>query len=700
MDLWTAIFTVFRRWYVSLPILLAAIVACVVLNGRIKPNYEATASVIFIPPSAKYVNGQEQPFSNPWVSAGTRSLASVVSKRLQSVRTVRDFEESELSSDYELAIDDDSGGIDFTVTGTSNDQALETASALIGQASQEAQAVQAAERAPADELIRVAVIEDVPAEATPVSGSKTRVLATVVLLGLVAAASAAFMLESFLARRRALKEGVPLNPGVAPYPGYPGGYVPVGQGPVAYAPPVAYPPAAYPAPAAHTAPAGSVPVVAAPGPADPAAPAPLSNGHRPARDQGGYDDPGVGFDEADEADDEAGPPPPARRSPATRPSRTINTGRAARRGEHDEIAAAEAEAEVPASGAAAPRPGIGGPRVDRAEPAGPGGRGRRGDTRPSRPDSRRVASERAGAAPARRGEATDLSDAEDEHDHGPTPGASDVEPEAVEPPVEEAAAAPRRSPSTGADGDHDLDEPATRRPASEASRSTEPDRPKAGALSARASTEATTLVGPPRDAARQPARRDAKADAGAKARPKPGARTDTPPHDAEDDDARDGKVSPRAESPSATATAGSGRPARASEDSRPTRPAASTSRGGNRAPRTDRPGTSNARERRPSASPSSSSPSSGRSTPDGDGPPRTGSSPAEAAEPTTTAAPTTPPTRAEEPTIAPGRQAGGERPTTGRSPGGASPGRGAQRRTARSLFSTPTEPSGDADDGD
>ncbi|MPY95493.1 MAG: hypothetical protein GEV08_21275, partial [Acidimicrobiia bacterium] len=244
MDLWTAIFTVFRRWYVSLPILFAALVACLMLNGSIKPDYEATTSVVFIPPTTKYVDGQEQPFSNPWVQAGTRSLSAVVSKRIQSVSTVRDFDESELSTDYELIMDEDAGGIDFTVIGKSSDQTLQTADALISEASQQAQAVQAAQRAPADELITVSVIDPPPAEATPVSGSKTRVLATVALLGLVAAASAAFMVESLIARRRAIREGVPVGPGGQAYAGgypAPAGYGPVYQAPVGYPPPGSYP---------------------------------------------------------------------------------------------------------------------------------------------------------------------------------------------------------------------------------------------------------------------------------------------------------------------------------------------------------------------------------------------------------------------------------------------------------------------------
>ena len=202
MDLWSAIFTVIRRWYVALPILLVSIVAMVVIGGKMKPDYKAEASVVFTAPARKVVNGQEQPFKNQYAN-DTKTLAAAVYRQITNADQHRTLEEDGFSPRYELVLDQFSAIMDIEVTATSQEQAIDTANQLISETDRNALAIQRQSRPPEDELVRVDKIY-LPVDAELVPGSKSRVMATVLLLGLVAAASAAFMVESLATRRRGL----------------------------------------------------------------------------------------------------------------------------------------------------------------------------------------------------------------------------------------------------------------------------------------------------------------------------------------------------------------------------------------------------------------------------------------------------------------------------------------------------------------
>jgi hypothetical protein len=202
VDLWSAIFTVIRRWYVALPILLVSILAMVVIGGKMQPDYKAEASLVFTGPARKIVNGQEQPFKNQYAN-DTKTLAAAVYRQITSADQHRSLEEDGFSPRYDLALDQFSAIMDIEVTAKSQEQAIDTANQLISETDRNALAIQRQSRPPEDELVRVDKIY-LPVDAELVPGSKSRVMATVLLLGLVAAASAAFMVESLAARRRGL----------------------------------------------------------------------------------------------------------------------------------------------------------------------------------------------------------------------------------------------------------------------------------------------------------------------------------------------------------------------------------------------------------------------------------------------------------------------------------------------------------------
>ena len=147
MDLWSAIFTVIRRWYVALPILLVSIVAMVVIGGKMQPDYKAEASVVFTAPARKVVNGQEQPFKNQYAN-DTKTLAAAVYRQITNADQHRSLDEDGFSPRYDLVLDQFSAIMDIEVTATSQEQAIDTANQLISETDRNALAIQRQSRPP------------------------------------------------------------------------------------------------------------------------------------------------------------------------------------------------------------------------------------------------------------------------------------------------------------------------------------------------------------------------------------------------------------------------------------------------------------------------------------------------------------------------------------------------------------------------
>ncbi len=224
MDLWSAIFTVLRRWYVALPILVASIAAAFVVGGRIEPEYKAEAAIAFKAPEPIVREGQIQPFRNPYAS-DPKTLAALTIRGVRSEGTRLDFEAQGLSPDYEVSLDQFTAVMDFVVVGNSDAQAIDTADALLDATKRKANKIQAG-----DYEGEEVTFQDLPADqAVKQAGSKPRVMASLVLLGIVGAAGSAFVLESLSNRRKGIGPVVGQASGQAP--GFPGGYIQVVQVP-------------------------------------------------------------------------------------------------------------------------------------------------------------------------------------------------------------------------------------------------------------------------------------------------------------------------------------------------------------------------------------------------------------------------------------------------------------------------------------
>ncbi|WP_433532670.1 hypothetical protein ACQPYA_11950 [Micromonospora sp. CA-263727] len=88
MDLWDMTKLLFRRWYISLPLLLAVLVLVGVASQVVKPDYSAKAHIQLIPPQVVTgADGRQKPIKNQWFDLGYVALgnAAMIDVTRQSV---------------------------------------------------------------------------------------------------------------------------------------------------------------------------------------------------------------------------------------------------------------------------------------------------------------------------------------------------------------------------------------------------------------------------------------------------------------------------------------------------------------------------------------------------------------------------------------------------------------------------------------
>ncbi|KUL40014.1 hypothetical protein [Actinoplanes awajinensis] len=106
MDLWDMTKLLFRRWYLSLPMLLVTLVLVGVAAVTVKPDYSAVGHIQFIPPvgtTAK--DGSKNPIDNPWWELGYEALANATVIDVTKKSVLEDMVKDGLSDNITVTID-------------------------------------------------------------------------------------------------------------------------------------------------------------------------------------------------------------------------------------------------------------------------------------------------------------------------------------------------------------------------------------------------------------------------------------------------------------------------------------------------------------------------------------------------------------------------------------------------------------------
>jgi hypothetical protein len=205
VDFLTAIRVMLARWYVLVPALLATGIAAFGVMSAVAPAYQVQSAVVLLAPATSQTStttSSNPTPGNPYLGLGLDVMADVLTKVTMSEATAERLKARGATAEYEVGTGLEGGPI-LTVIATSPDEqtALRTAGAVIADIRSQLARRQQAKGAPRESWITAETVTR-PDQATKMIGSKIRVLAAVLALGLAATIGLTFMAENIVESRR------------------------------------------------------------------------------------------------------------------------------------------------------------------------------------------------------------------------------------------------------------------------------------------------------------------------------------------------------------------------------------------------------------------------------------------------------------------------------------------------------------------
>ncbi|MEV0727396.1 Wzz/FepE/Etk N-terminal domain-containing protein [Polymorphospora sp. NPDC050346] len=142
MDLFEILLVAVRRWYVSVPAVLVAILTAVAVGFVMQPEYKASATVLLIPPTVNPNDRRPTPASatpverNPWLSLGEVGMAQAVQVSLTAPQARQRVEAAGGVPDYEVGHTVRTGLLTIDVAAPTPEQVavtVDTVTALIAE---------------------------------------------------------------------------------------------------------------------------------------------------------------------------------------------------------------------------------------------------------------------------------------------------------------------------------------------------------------------------------------------------------------------------------------------------------------------------------------------------------------------------------------------------------------------------------------
>jgi hypothetical protein len=212
MDLWEMLVVTFRRWKISLPVLVVLGLATFTLTSGIAPTYKAQAGVIFVGSSSVVEfdpTTGEQVFvetQNPVVTAGeARTIALGAQKFAMSTNVKLDLARQGFCTEYAVILDRFQPIIDIEADCPTPEQSIETARVVVDQIDAYVEDVQIAAEVPEDVRVGTAplFVDEVADEELSNRLRAQIILAVFTLVATIGAAVAVDALIAYRQRRRA-----------------------------------------------------------------------------------------------------------------------------------------------------------------------------------------------------------------------------------------------------------------------------------------------------------------------------------------------------------------------------------------------------------------------------------------------------------------------------------------------------------------
>lgn len=197
----------FRRWYLSLPMLVACLVVVIVASQTVQPDYSATGHVQLIPPPGTTApDGQQNPIKNPWFDLGYVALSNAAVIDVSSKSVLEQMVADGLSDNVTIALDR-APLIDIEVVGHSPEQATASVQRVMALLAKAVEQRQASLRVAHTDVISTLALDD-GSEVQVKTSKLTRILVVAGGVGLLLTAGVTIGVDALL-RRRDVRRGRP-----------------------------------------------------------------------------------------------------------------------------------------------------------------------------------------------------------------------------------------------------------------------------------------------------------------------------------------------------------------------------------------------------------------------------------------------------------------------------------------------------------
>ncbi|MFI5487264.1 hypothetical protein ACIBXA_21950 [Micromonospora echinaurantiaca] len=211
MDLWDMTKLLFRRWRISLPLLIIALVLVGVASQTVPPDYSAKAHIQLIPPPVVTgPDGRQKPIKNPWFDLGYAALgnAAMIDVTRQSV--LKQMVADGLSDNVTVTVDR-VPLFEIEAVGSSPEQATATAQRMLTLIKEAVAERQASLQVAESDLITTLALDD--GTEVEVQNSKLmRVMVVALGAGLLLTAGVTIAADALLRRRARRRAGAATEP--------------------------------------------------------------------------------------------------------------------------------------------------------------------------------------------------------------------------------------------------------------------------------------------------------------------------------------------------------------------------------------------------------------------------------------------------------------------------------------------------------
>lgn len=202
MDFWDATKVLFRRWYISLPLLLLTLGGTGYTATAVKPDFVLTSYVQLIPPAsaAEKVPSPNAP-GNPWNQLGLEALSQAANYATVDQTFLDTLKAGGYSTNFKITVGDPVAGATIEVIGKTRAEAISTTDVVIKRYRDSTQKLQTQYNVRQQDMITVQRLDQGENLKQP-GGKVKRAILAVAGTGLLLMAGVTIAFDAFMRRRR------------------------------------------------------------------------------------------------------------------------------------------------------------------------------------------------------------------------------------------------------------------------------------------------------------------------------------------------------------------------------------------------------------------------------------------------------------------------------------------------------------------